>query len=490
MTEKPAHGIARNTAYNLAGSILPIVVTLVTVPLYLHQVGQARYGVLAIMWLILGYFSIFDMGLSRATSNLTAKLRDGHAEERQRLFWTAVSMNAVFGIAGGACFWLLGDLLLGDVIKMPSELRLEVLTTVPWIAIAIPVLTVVGVFTGTLEGNNHFLAINIISTLGSIMFALVPLAVALMWSSSLLWLIPAAVITRVIFAIPLFIAALHTLPNRRVSRPSKLLARTLLGYGGWVMVTNILGPILETADRLLIGSVLGVSAVTDYSIPFNLADRLRIIPAALSRTLFSHLSTLVEQPAKQATRTGVRMLGKVMTLVICLGIFGIHLFISVWINPHFAEKAAPLGEILLLGVWINGVAFLPFSLLQSQGRPDIVARFHAFEFIPFLGILWLSMYWFGLPGAAMAWTLRVVIDAGLLFAAAGLTRAILSDLWPAVLAMGLSLILAASLPDYSLLKWGLGVVLMASLASWVWKTEPKLRQMVIGSRYFPRRIAG
>jgi hypothetical protein len=104
-------------------------------------------------------------------------------------------------------------------------------------------------------------------------------------------------------------------------------------------------------------------------------------------------------------------------------------FLSVWIDAGFAEVAAPVGEILLIGVWINGLAWVPVVMLQGQRRPAIVAKLHAMELVPYVMILWIGMAWAGLQGAAWAWVLRVAVDALLMFWVSGLRAQVFSVLW-------------------------------------------------------------
>jgi O-antigen/teichoic acid export membrane protein len=94
-------------------------------------------------------------------------------------------------------------------------------------------------------------------------------------------------------------------------------------------------------------------------------------------------------------------------------------FMVLWIGPSFALEATPILEILLMGAWINGIAFIPFSFLQGQGRPDVVAKVHFWEIIPYVFLLSFMLITFGVLGAAIAWCVRVAIDAVLLLKLAG-----------------------------------------------------------------------
>ena len=134
-----------NFAFNVVGAVLPIAIALVTVPIYISHIGAARYGVLSIVWLILGYFGFLDFGLSRAATNALAKLTNASKEERASVFMTSLYFNLFLGTFGGAVFYIAGGMLLPFLVSLSEAMRTEVVTAVPWIACMLPIALVSGV---------------------------------------------------------------------------------------------------------------------------------------------------------------------------------------------------------------------------------------------------------------------------------------------------------------------------------------------------------
>ena len=123
--------IKKHTAYNLLGALLPLVLSLLTIPLYISLIGEARYGVLAIAWLLLGYFGLFDLGLGRATSQRIASLGDASHVQTASTFWTALGMNVSLGVLGGLIIWPVAIYFFGIFFNVDAALRPELHSAIP-----------------------------------------------------------------------------------------------------------------------------------------------------------------------------------------------------------------------------------------------------------------------------------------------------------------------------------------------------------------------
>ena len=64
--------LAQNTVWNLLGQILPMVVAIATIPIIVRELGVERFGVLSLVWVVVGYFSLFDLGIGRALTKFVS----------------------------------------------------------------------------------------------------------------------------------------------------------------------------------------------------------------------------------------------------------------------------------------------------------------------------------------------------------------------------------------------------------------------------------
>lgn len=407
-----------NVIYNIIGMIAPLAVSILTMPLYLRVIGEARFGVISLIWLIFGYFGLFDFGLSRATTNRLSQLQESDTEQRRDIFYTALLTNLCLGVIAAAAFYVSMLLLLSHGFASFGLMQ-EIPPALPWLSAFVPLALIGGVFVGTLEADERFLTLNLQQIVGSILLQCLPLAAVLVFGANIEVAVIGALVARLASVIWNAVAALQSMNHAGRPTVHVSLIWSLLKYGGGVTVSGVVSPMLVAADQLLIASLLGPQALTHYVVPFNLAMKALIIPGALSRALFPRLSSLGREAAAALTERAVVRLAGLTSLVCVPAILLSNVGLTIWLGEKFAVAAAPVAQTLFVGAWINGLAAMPGTLLYGSGRPDIVARFHVMELLPFIAILWLLVNTFGLQGAAVAWCLRVLVDAVLLFWASG-----------------------------------------------------------------------
>ena len=431
-----------NFVVNLLSPMTRIAVALVTIPIYLRHVGEARYGVISIVWVLLGLFGFLDLGLSRAVTNALAKLRDAPQAHRARVLLTTFGLNFGIGLIGGVVLYVFGGLLLRYFISVPDALSSEVSRSLPWIACLLPLTLISAAGAGALESRELFLLVNSIQVVAMTLAQVAPVVAAVFVSPSLTVVIPTAAAAQALGAIAILVVVY------RLEAPFSLRAidwgeaRKLLGYGGWMFATNVFYPALASADQFIIGSVMGVASVAHYAVPMNLVVRSAAAPIAFGRTLFPRMSSL---PGDAAYALGARALSSMAYgfAAICAPAMILSpTFFRYWIGADFAMVSAPVAQVLFPGVWMSALSLVAFTLLQSQGRADLTGKLNIIEFLPFVAILWGSTLAFGIVGAAAAWSLRCVVDALAMLWLSGMRRKDLLPLLPPGALLAATLVMA------------------------------------------------
>jgi O-antigen/teichoic acid export membrane protein len=89
--------------------------------------------------------------------------------------------------------------------------------------------------------------------------------------------------------------------------------------------------------------------------------------------------------------------------------------LALWIGDDFSAASTRIAQILAVGLFANSLAMIPLILLYGRGRADMAARLHLLELPVYAMVLWLLVPVLGAEGAALAWSLRALVDAVLLF---------------------------------------------------------------------------
>lgn len=406
--------VARNSLYNLVGSALPMFVSLATVPAYLAMIGTSRFGVLSITWLLLGYFGLFDLGLGLATAQRIAALPPQAHHDRALRFWTALLTNIGLGIAGGLLLVPVSYFYFGHVMKIEPALRSELLACVPWIAAAVPAATTSGVLTGALQGQERFAILNSISVGATLAFQIVPLLAALIIGPSLLYVLPAAILTRLAGLIVLAVVCWRSLLRGHPIAWNLAEARAMVGFGGWTTVSALFGPLMAVGDRLSIGALVGARSVSFYAVPFSIAERTTIIGNSVAAAAFPRIAALGGVEGRALSQASQRFLMAVMLPVICLGIFAMLPFLKLWVGPAFAAEASVPGSVIMAGMWFDCVSRAPLYALRGYGQPRLVAFADLIQVVPYFCFLVVAIRIWGIEGAAIGYLLRVAMNYVLL----------------------------------------------------------------------------
>lgn len=402
--------VIRNSLFTMGGVIGPVIIGLAITPFLLDAIGAARYGALAISWLFLGYFGQADFGIGRASTRRIAQMRGASDQERARVVWSAFVTIAVFGVLLGAVAFGASVLFFGDVFEAGDDIRDELMQSLVLIALCGPVVATFGVAVGCLQGDERFSLSSSATFISNVGFMLCPLIVALFYTDHMQALIGASLGGRALGLVLALAGAWRHFLRHTAIQVDRKEVLGLLQTGKWIMVTALVGPLMIIADRFVIGAQFGAVAVAAYTIPFQAASRMLLFPVAITQVLFPGLAAMNDEQARVAHRSYVVLVGNLFLPLIVGLICLSDPLLRLWIGSNLDPRAVLVAQIILAGIWVNGLAHVPYSYLQARDRARYVAILHMCELPIYAALLFGLAALYGLPGIAAAFCIRCLID--------------------------------------------------------------------------------
>jgi len=406
--------IASSVLWNVFGTILPLLAALVSVPPLIEGLGTVRFGILAVAWVLVGYFSFFDLGLGRALTQLIAqKVGQGATADLPSVVRGGMKAMVLLGLAGGAVVAAIAPWVVRGMLSIPNEFQAETLHAFFILAASIPLVIIGSGLRGILEGMQRFDMVNIVRGPVGALTYLGPLA-ALHYSNTLPAVVATLLAGRLIFCAAYGWMCVRGHPDL-MRRPTRRIShiRSLLAFGGWMTLSNIAGPLLLHLGRLALVAMVSAEAVAYFSTPYDVIINLLLIPGIAVTVLFPAFTDKFQRDqvaVRGFYHEWLRIVGFVMLPLALASFLLAEPALALWINAEFAERSYRVAQILAVGIFINSFGYISQALIQAYGRPDLTAKLHVAElvvYVPYL--IWLVEH-FAIDGAAFAWSVRVTIS--------------------------------------------------------------------------------
>ncbi len=411
--------LAKNSLINFFGYGAPLIVAAVSIPIMIRGIGTDRFGVLSLAWVLIGYLSLFDLGLSRALTKLVAeKLGEGKDDEIPALIWTAVFLMFGLGMMVAIVSWFCLPMMVQKFLNIPPALQQESLNGFYLLILTLPLVIPSIGLRGVLDAYQRFDLSNAVRIPLGIYTFLSPLAV-IPFSPSLFPLIGVLVVGRLAGCFAHLIFCFRIVPalSERFILKKDVIAM-LFRFGSWMTVTNIISPLMVYSDRFLIGSLVSMSAVAYYATPNEAVTKLWLFPIALTGVFFPAFSASFAQDRRHTAFLFDKGLSYIFVVLYPVSLIIITLAkegLNIWLGSEFAQQSTLVLQWMTVGVFVHSLGQVPYSLIQGSGRPDLTGKLHIAEIPFYLAGLWWLVSLNGIVGAAMAWLIRIVLDTLIMF---------------------------------------------------------------------------
>ncbi len=418
MADRPtAQKVFRNSMAMTGATIIILLMGFVVIPVAIHRVGLALYGVWVILSGVLSYFSLFDLGVGGTFVTQLAMAAAHHERHTVRQIITislllyvamGVALSPVayyvaprFGlwfhlnasdqhIAESAFWWVYAYLFLSQSFSVFGSLSiaLQKLRLVSTINVLFQIVNYTVLLIGLARqwGLYAFIIANYVSWIG----------------------------TTIVYGV-LTVQWLRETPLVNPLKISKTLIKTLLAFGGWIQINRLSNQINNETDRILIGLYVSAAAAGVYQVGNKLALLSRRFPLNFSSALLPVFSVW---EAQHQSQEHIRSHYVDASRYLALATFFLSgliaatstLIMYFWLHHRYSQFFL-IVSLLLITYTVNNLTGIGTTYLRGIGKPRLESYYAIVGSVLKLGLsLSLASRW-GLFGILLGTAAGTVLGS-------------------------------------------------------------------------------
>ena len=380
------------------------------------MLGSEGYGVVVLVGLIPTYLTFADVGMGFASTKFGSEaFGQGAGDREAEIVRTAALIAFVASLPFGIAIFVFSDLIAGQ-FNVPTHLLGDASLALKFASVTFVSNVLINVL-NTPQLARLRMDLNTMVTAGFRILGAIAMPIVLYLGGS----IASAVFVLMLASVLTLIG--HIFVSGRLNEKLFGLTidvevmRPLLKYGSALALSGVAAVLLVNLEKLVLTRTTSVQVLAYYSVAFMFANMATMFSQAMGQSLMPAFSQLLMPDKKnQLNDIFVRALRvNMFSLLPILAILCVIAkpFFTIWAGEDFGRESTAPFYLLLIGLFFNLNAYTPAGLLLAAGRTDILAKMYWIELVPYVAVTAFLTYRFGAPGAAAAWSLRVIVDAAI-----------------------------------------------------------------------------
>ena len=353
------------------------------------------YGIIGMAVVFTSLIGVFnDLGLSAAL--IQRKEKNLTEDHYSTAFWSGILWS-----------FLIYALIFFIVSPLASSFYEEPILEkiIPVLSISILASPITMVHTAIVTRKLDFKKISRISNSSTIISGIVALIMAL--NGAGVWALVFNSVASIVVALPQWFFASEWLPKLKFSKKA---FKDVFGFGVFTTGTKLFSTINAQIDYLIVGKLLGASALGLYSFAFLLTSVIRAqILQVIERVIYPIFSQYQDQPSR--LKSYYLKLLKINIYIIFPLMSGLIIFSNYLVPLIFGQKwedSILVVQFLSIGVLISTLVSSSGVYIRASGKPSLELKLAGinsiFFFVPAIII---GTYYFGLHGAALGYVIAM-----------------------------------------------------------------------------------
>lgn len=403
----------RNAGSNFLAGALPALLSLATVPFIVKGLGVEGYGLFTLITAIVGYFALIDINVTAGSVKHLAHYHSlGRVGDASEVIVFGGLTYLGIGAIGCIAIYFFAATLASSVFNVPPKLALTAEQSLRIAAFGF-LFGQMQAYLGSLP--QALMRYDISGRIELGFGLLVPLAtVALLISGyGLIEVVAVRVALSICNCIVLLWALRKLVPWFTWRIPGKAVMVQVGSFSGYAFLSRIAALSYAHLDKLIIGGVVGLSALSYYAVAATLGNRVLALMFRISAVMFPAASTLAAKGHESQLRDLYLRLSRYVPflnacMLLLLAAFAEPL-LYYWMGADFAKNGALVLQLVACAQFIDSLTNIPSLVNDGMGHPKVTGLFAVSRAIIGLMAVYAFVHLGGIQGVALAHLVSAVL---------------------------------------------------------------------------------